>query len=239
MRKPIPEEYGLTNDQVKSLTEGKALRDKRREAFCLWPCVVLGVFAGIGLYVSKLSQLPDKFIELIGILVTLVWFSGLGFAAGMIIGYQILRIVNYILPDTPKYKAMNRYLQSVAKYEEWFVRTQEAFWNSLSGRRFEVEVTNLLIRAGYKPTISPGGGDGGVDIVLSDGTIIQCKAHRATVSPGVVRDLYGTLTHQRAPRAILISLNGVTDGIRKFIIGKPITVWDRSKLIALQKSIAE
>ncbi len=239
MRKPSPEDFGLSSNEVHSLTEEKSLRDKRRESFCLWPCVVIGISSGIVFYISKLPHLPERPIEVFGIFLTSLWFGAIGFAAGLIAGYQVLRIVNSILPERSKYKALNRYRQGLAKYDEWFLRTQEAFWNSLDGRRFEVEVTNLLTRAGYKPTISPAGGDGGVDIILNDRTIVQCKAHRTPASPSVVRDLYGTLTHQKAPRAILISLNGVTDGVRKFIVGKPITVWDRSSLIALQKSLAD
>ncbi len=119
------------------------------------------------------------------------------------------------------------------------MRTQETFWNGLTGRALEIEVANLLSRIGHKATLTPGSGDGGVDIVLDEGTIVQCKAHWASASPGVLRELYGTLIHQRAPRAILISLNGVTNGVHSFINGKPITVWDRSRLISIQKSIAE
>jgi len=239
MRKPTPEEFSLRTDQVKSLIEEKARRDKRREALCVCPCVSVCVVTGISFYLSKLSRFPDLVIEIIGLLVALAWIVGMCFGAGLIIGYPLLRLLNFILPDPQKYKTLDRYLQAVAQYDAWFIRTQEAFWNGLSGRAFEVEVTNLLNRAGYKATLTPGSGDGGVDIVLGDGTIVQCKAHRTSVSPGVVRELYGTLMHQKAPRAILISLNGVTNGAHSFISGKPITIWDRSRLISLQKSIAE
>ena len=237
MRKPTPEDFGLTNDQVKSLTEKRARRDKRREAFCVWPCVGIFIFAGITFYLSKLSHVPNSIVEIIGILFTSAWIVSICFGAGLIIGYPLLRLFNYVIPEPKRYRTLNRYLQALAQYEAWFIRTQEVFWNSLDGRAFEVEVTNLLNRAGYPATLTPGSGDGGVDIVLGDGTIVQCKAHRASVSPGVVRELYGTLIHLRAPRAILISLNGVTSGVLSFINGKQITVWDRSRLIAMQKSL--
>lgn len=237
MRKPTPEDFGLTDDQVKFLREKKARRDKRREAFCVWPCVGVFAFTGITFYLSNLSRLPNSITEIIGILFTSAWIGGMCFGAGLIIGYLLLRLLNYVIPEPKRYKTLNRYVQAVAQYEAWFIRTQEVFWNSLDGRAFEMEVTNLLNRTGYSATLTPASGDGGVDIVLGDGTIVQCKAHGAFVSPGVVRELYGTLIHQRAPRAILISLNGVTNGVRSFIKGKQITVWDRSRLIAMQKAL--
>ena len=52
-----------------------------------------------------------------------------------------------------------------------------------------------------------------------------------------MRELYGALIHQNAPRAILISLSGVTSGVQSFIKDKPITVWDKTNLIALQKTL--
>lgn len=237
MKKPTPEDFGLTDDQVKFLREIKSRRDKRREAFCVWPCVAVFVLAGITFYLSNLSRVPNSIIEIIGILFTSAWIAGIGFGAGLTIGYLLLRLLNYFTPEPKRYKALTRYVQAVAQYEAWFVRTQEGFWSSLDGRAFEIEVAKLLNRAGYPATLTPASGDGGVDILLGDGTIVQCKAHRASVSPGVVRELYGTLIHQRAPRAILISLNGVTNGVRSFIEGKQITVWDRSSLIAIQTTL--
>jgi restriction system protein len=96
-----------------------------------------------------------------------------------------------------------------------------------------------LNRAGYHARLTPASGDGGVDIVLGDGTIVQCKTHRSPASPGVVRELYGTLIHQNAPKAMLVSLSGVTSGVHSFIKDKPITVWNKTNLIALQKSLDE
>ena len=238
MTKPAPEQFGLTTEMVESLTEERAQRDKWRERLCTVPGIGFFVIGGIGLYVSNMSWKGSQSVfDLFGFLLTVAWIVGLGFGAGLFIGFLLLRVLNSLLPDPIRYKTLTHYLEIVAQYEAWFIRTQEAFWERLTGRGFEIEVTNLLNRAGYHARLTPASGDGGVDIILGDGTIVQCKAHRVPASPGVVRELYGALTHQNAPKAMLISLNGVTNGVHSFIKGKPITVWDKANLIALQRAL--
>lgn len=238
MTKPKPEQFGLTSDLVRSLLAERARRDKFRESLCTVPCIGLCVVGGIASYVLNLPWKGSLSIfQLLGLLLTVGWIIGLGFGVGLIVGFFILRVIKALVPDPPRFKALTCYLDSVAQYDAWFLRTQEDFWEGLTGRRFEIEVSNLLNHAGYQARLTPASGDGGVDIVLGDGTIVQCKAHRAPTSPGVVRELYGALIHQNAPKAMLISLSGVTKGVHEFIKGKPIVLWDRSDLIALQKSL--
>lgn len=69
-------------------------------------------------------------------------------------------------------------------------------------------------------------GDGGVDIRLTaqDGKriVVQCKAHGKPVSPAAVRDLYGTLLHEKSDEAWLMSRSGFTAGATRFAAGKAI-----------------
>ena len=92
-------------------------------------------------------------------------------------------------------------------------------------------------KAGYSARVTPASGDKGVDVLLSDGTVIQCKTHKSRVSPSVARELYGTLQHFKAPRAILISKNGFSKGVYEFVHGKNITLWDVNSLIEMQKGL--
>ena len=240
MTKPMPEQYGLTTETVAALTQEKAQWDKWREMLCLVPSIGVCIIAGITLCFSNLPWKGSlKALDLFGLLITVAWIVGLGFGAGLFIGFTLLRVLKTILPDPFRYRPLTHYMEVVAQYEAWFIRTQGAFWVRLTGRGFEIEVTNLLNRAGYHAHLTPVSGDGGVDIILGDGTVVQCKAHRAPASPGVVRELYGALTHQNAPKAMLISLNGVTNGVHSFIKGKPITVWDKTNLIALQRALVK
>jgi HJR/Mrr/RecB family endonuclease len=152
-------------------------------------------------------------------------------------------VVCYVMLDSYLgrrfYGGIQEYERAKKRYDQWFIRTQIAFWDTLTGRQFEFEVANLLNRAGYSATVTPASGDKGVDVLLSDGTIVQCKAHNRPVSPSVARELYGTLRHFGAPRAILISKNGFSKGVYEFARGKKIDLWDVNALIQLQRGIDE
>ncbi|MFQ5862788.1 MAG: restriction endonuclease [Candidatus Brocadiales bacterium] len=63
--------------------------------------------------------------------------------------------------------------------------------------------------------------------------VIQCKAHKAPVGPGVVRDLYGTLINEKADKALLASVSGFTKGVFEFIEGKPIELIGLNQIIQL------
>ena len=233
MTKPTPEQFGLTTETVASLTEEHAQRNKRRND--MDSNIIKGLWlVGAVVYVTYNLAIGRNYVDL---LVHAIGFVFVGFMLTLA-SFLVLPHLSYLLvPDLPSYTHLKRFQEAVAQYEAWFIRTQEAFWERLTGRGFEIEVTNLLSRAGYHARLTPASGDGGVDIVLGDGTIVQCKAHRAPVSPGVVRELYGALIHQSAPKAMLISLSGVTNGVESFIKDKPITVWDKTNLIALQKAL--
>jgi hypothetical protein len=122
-------------------------------------------------------------------------------------------------------------------------RKQQEWWRGIDGRGFELGVAKVLLEKGYsvKHTGSSWG-DEGVDLVLvKDGKkiIIQCKAHKSYVSAGPVRELYGTLIHQKADEAWLIVTWGFYIGARTFAFGKPIrllTAWDLMNLPPIRPS---
>ena len=150
-------------------------------------------------------------------------------------------VASYILLDSCLgkrfYDGLKRYENAKKQDDQWFAKTQFAFWDALTGTQFEDEVANLLNKAGYSARVTPASGDKGVDVLLKDGTVIQCKAHKSRVAPSVVRELYGTLQHFKAPRAILISKNGFSKGVYEFVHGKNITLWDVNNLIEMQKGL--
>lgn len=104
-------------------------------------------------------------------------------------------------------------------------RKQVEWWKKLDGWKFEKEIAQLLKRKGFQVSRTGKPGDSGVDLVLmlsGRKIVVQCKAHKTRIAPGTVRDLYGTLTAERAEHAWLISTQGFTPGARKFARGKPI-----------------
>ena len=105
------------------------------------------------------------------------------------------------------------------------LRKHEEYWNGLSGLEFEKELGILCERRGYKVSFTPVSGDEGVDLILQkDGkkTVVQCKGHKSPAGPAVVRELYGTMFHFDADKAILACTGGFTKGAKNFASGKPI-----------------
>jgi len=111
----------------------------------------------------------------------------------------------------------------------------------LSPTEFEHYVARLFRRKGYKVVVRGGSGDHGVDLELfGDGSkraVVQCKRYRDTVGEDVVRDLYGTLLHERATRAFLVTTAEISEAARKWSVGKPITLIDGDTLVAIGNAL--
>ena len=91
-------------------------------------------------------------------------------------------------------------------------RKREQYWEKLGGIEFEQEMGKLFMARGYHMQSTPRTGDEGVDLVVTKNgktTVVQCKAQ---AGQPVVRDLYGSMSHFRADRAILACTGGFTKG---------------------------
>jgi hypothetical protein len=104
-------------------------------------------------------------------------------------------------------------------------REEERWWKSLDGPGFERELARLFQTMGFQTIRKGGSGAGGVDLEIASGgrrIIVQCKAQHKFVSPSAVRDLYGTLLHQKADEAWLVTTSGFFSGTKSFAYNKPI-----------------
>jgi len=104
---------------------------------------------------------------------------------------------------------------------------------------FENWVAMLFQLIGYKVKNTQEVADHGVDLFVSDGHVryglVQCKRYRGTVGEPVVRDLYGTLTHENADYGWLVTTGGISRQARGWANGKPIELWDGQKLVELAR----
>lgn len=132
------------------------------------------------------------------------------------------------------------YQNAMQNYEFWQNRKEESFWFGLSGREFEKEVCKIFNSIGYKAYLCKQGGDGGVDIDLYDingeHSIVQCKAHNKKISPGVARDLYGTMVSKKVKKGYLVTLVGGTEGTIDFCRKNSIIIWDVYDLVRRTKN---
>ena len=115
---------------------------------------------------------------------------------------------------------------------------KRSYWEFLDGYAFERATAEVLNKHQFNPRVTPGSGDGGIDIeVTKNGLkgVVQCKAHTSCVGPHVVRDLYGVIHHCGASFGIIVSRGGFTRGAIDFARDKPILFLDVSGLIAMQE----
>jgi restriction system protein len=114
---------------------------------------------------------------------------------------------------------------------------------ALDASAFEDYVGLLFLHKGYSVQPVGASGDHGVDLVLLDSVgrkaIVQCKRYRRTVGEEVVRGLYGTLLHERATRAFLVTTAEVSEPARIWAQGKPLTLIDGRSLADIALSLEQ
>lgn len=104
----------------------------------------------------------------------------------------------------------------------------------LSPQEFEQYVAWLFRRKGYRVKLRGRSGDQGVDLELTQAggkrAVVQCKRYQRTIGPDVVRDLYGTMMHERVAHAFLVTTADISEASRQWAGGKPITLIDGQAL---------
>jgi restriction system protein len=109
---------------------------------------------------------------------------------------------------------------------------------ALSPAQFEEFARLLLIASGLYHDVQVVGasGDQGIDLTMRDGggnlCVVQCKRYKGTVSPSVVRELYGVMARTGAREAFLITTGRVSSAAQAWIGAKPVHVWDAERLLA-------
>jgi HJR/Mrr/RecB family endonuclease len=112
----------------------------------------------------------------------------------------------------------------------------------MSPAEFERFVARLFQRKGYLVEIRGGSGDHGVDLELQQPggkrAVVQCKRYRNQIGPDIARELYGTLIHERAAHAFLVTTADISQATREWVQGKPITLIDGGTLLDVASAIA-
>jgi hypothetical protein len=123
-----------------------------------------------------------------------------------------------------------------------YTRNRPQFWLQLDGPKFEEEVAFLLAQAGYRVERRGGSGDRGVDLLvrtpLGRKLVVQCKAWAQPAPPRVVRELLGSMVHERADGGVLAIPGGVTSAARPLFKQHPLHLLELRGLIELAVSRA-
>jgi restriction system protein len=113
---------------------------------------------------------------------------------------------------------------------------------ALSPAEFERYVAWLFRQKGYSVKVRGRSGDHGVDLELirpgRPKAIVQCKRYQKTVGPDVVRELFGTLVHERAVHAFLVTTADISDAARQWARYKPITLIDGRTLVQVAAALS-
>ena len=108
---------------------------------------------------------------------------------------------------------------------------------NLSPEDFEALVAGLFRAYGHQAWVTGGSSDHGVDVIVQtdheEKWIVQCKRYSGSVGEPVVRDLYGTMTHEEAQKAYLITTGGFTTQAMIWAEGKPLILYDGEALVKL------
>lgn len=167
---------------------------------------------------------------------------GLGWGAGWLPIWLpiIVAALHMLVLIGPVYLAQRGAGRSALRLRFGRVRTL-AEMLALEPAEFEVWIGMMFQLSGYRVRNTQFSGDHGVDIEVSKPPIstglVQCKRYRGTVGERVVRELYGTLIHERGDRAWLATTGAISRQARTWATGKPIELWDGQKLVELARRV--
>ena len=106
---------------------------------------------------------------------------------------------------------------------------------ALSPDEFETLVAAMFKAYGHEAQVSGGSSDHGVDVIIfsaeGEKWIAQCKRYSGSVGEPIVRDLYGTMQHEGAQKAYLITTGTFTAQAAAWAEGKPIVLYDGEALL--------
>ena len=109
----------------------------------------------------------------------------------------------------------------------------------LTPDEFEKMVVALYQAMGHeaKQIGRPGKSDHGIDVLVNakngEKWIIQCKRWSGWVGEPVIRDIYGTMIHEKAAQSAIITSGTFSNAARKWANGKPIALYDGQKFLEL------
>jgi len=112
---------------------------------------------------------------------------------------------------------------------------------ALTPEAFEALVAKLFKANGHQVELTGGIADHGIDIVVKNAAgekwIVQCKRYSGSVGEPLVRDLYGTMLHEEAQGAYLMTTGTFTRQAQEWAEGKPMILYDGEALVELIKKV--
>ncbi len=112
---------------------------------------------------------------------------------------------------------------------------------ALTPAEFEQYTAQLFRKKGYRVHLRGSKGDLGVDLELTKPggkrAIVQCKRYQNHIDPKIVRELFGTLVHERAAHAFLVTTAEISEAAREWAQYKPMTLIDGQTLVQIAAAL--
>ncbi|MBN8582832.1 MAG: restriction endonuclease [Anaerolineae bacterium] len=113
----------------------------------------------------------------------------------------------------------------------------------LSEKELEKFSAHLFSKMGYKAQLTSSTGDHGIDVLLinpkGQKEVVQCKQWNKQVGEPQVRDLFGTMQHEKAVRGWLVAPRGFSAHAKRWVNGKSIELIDDEELTKLLQIISK
>lgn len=113
------------------------------------------------------------------------------------------------------------------------------WWLSKTSYELENAVAHMFQRRGFKSSVTPGSGDGGIDVIVEEferkNLYIQCKGWSNKAGPQIVRELVGSLniiTDTKAQGVVFCS-KGFTQGALDYANQTNILLWTPEDLVMI------
>jgi hypothetical protein len=254
-REPLPEQFGLSRDELKRLERANATREHEWKIWqqrLFWLFLVATVAAACLLVIgTNFHAVSVSAALMFGLIIfTSLPYTSRAVAARIIppippdARFKKFRVAQEEFlnacrpPQTVREEAdhARREYEREQKERERNRRTSGGYWRNLDGLSFECEVAALLSSLGHKVTRVGQSGDGGIDL-YSDGIPVQCKQHAKPQGPAVVREFIGACKIAGAKRGILIATAGVTAPARRIATEHNLDVIDAGGLARMASEV--
>ena len=190
-----------------------------------WRMVGFALFMGWGVIAILMRVLVVNNVSITGIILTPYNLLGFG-VIGLITGFMSI-------------------LSLCRRYQQYRLKVQDqnnlAYLQDMDPHEFELLISDFFESLGYRTRPYEDQQDHGVDVIVYDGKgekwIVQCKRYRGVVGEPILRDLLGTMLHEKASKAFLMTTGRISRKARTWIEDKPITVYEGEGLVRILKAM--
>ncbi len=162
-----------------------------------------------------------------------------------IYGYNNLKHIYNLLKDhIERYSRQEQiYLETLTKEESIRQQKEKDYFQrikkleelqKIDPLQFEKIISTLFKRMGYDVLLTKASRDEGIDLIITKNgkkSVVQCKRYSGTVGQPTARDLYGSMIHNHAEDAYLITTGVFSLPAQTWASGKPIHLVDGNMLV--------